>query len=171
LNEIEFTITAPDQTAPLIAYENRVRLTHGVLIDIIVLANEYIVFSSPYLKDFGSSNIYIHTAILAALKRGVKLHIITTESSLQVANIDQYKEFQVYIYTPNGNHSDGIVQSHSKFCLSDGKQVYLGSANFTFLGLNKNFEMGVYSKGTLAKQVESFWFYLLDNKYLVPRNP
>jgi|WetSurMetagenome_2_1015567.scaffolds.fasta_scaffold07205_3 hypothetical protein len=50
--------------------------------------------------------------------------------------------------------------------MSDGKQV-LGSANFTAAGLNHNVEMGVYAKGTLAEQVESFWQYLLDNGFLV----
>lgn len=167
MNLVEFVITTPEQHLPFIAIDNRVRQTHGVIIDIIIHANDYIVLCAPYLKDLEIANPHINTALIAALKRRVKLHVISTEISIEEAKINQYKGFDVSIYTPKQKQNERNVQSHAKFCLSDGKQVYLGSANFTFSGLNRNLEMGVYCKGNMAKQVESFWSYLIDNDFLI----
>lgn len=166
MTDVSFVITAPSGQAPVISFENRVRQTHGVLIDIIVSAKKYIVYSSPYLRDLSQANNNINNALISALKRGVQLSILSTSDALKNINLDQYKGYNIHIYTPFDFKKKTDVFSHAKFCLSDGIQVYLGSANFTFAGLNNNLEMGVFSKGTLAKQVESFWAYMMNNDYL-----
>lgn len=169
MNDIAFVITAPQDHAAKIAYDNKVRQTHGVLIDIVLAAKEYIVLSAPYLKDLATANPILNSALIAALKTGVTLHIVSTDESIELANIQQYKNSRVYFYKPNTFDSEHIIRSHAKFFMSDGKQVYLGSANFTVAGLKYNLEMGIYGKGSLAKQVESFWQYLLNNNYLISR--
>lgn len=169
MSEIDFVITAPQHQAAKIAYDNKVRQTHGVLIDIVLAAKEYIVLSAPYLRDLATANPILNSALLGALKTGITLHIISTDESMELANIAQYKDFLVYLYKPNSSISEQDYQSHAKFFMSDGKQVYLGSANFTVAGLKYNLEMGIYGKGSLAKQVESFWQYLLSNGYLISR--
>lgn len=167
MDEIDFVITVPEAYAAEIAYANEVRQTHGVLIDIVLSAKKYIVLSAPYLRNLKIANPILNGALITALKSGVNLHVISTEQSFDNANIKQYSEYKVHLYIPNTNNETELLHSHAKFCLSDGRQVYLGSANFTVAGLNANLEMGIYSKGELAKQVESFWLYLLEKNILV----
>jgi phosphatidylserine/phosphatidylglycerophosphate/cardiolipin synthase-like enzyme len=167
VSEVSFVITAPQEYASRIAYENNVRQTHGVLIDILISAQQYVIFSSPYLRDLETSNRNINAALLVALKRGVSVSIIGLESELSYVNLNQYVGYDVRIYKPANLTFDNALYSHSKFCLADGQQVYLGSANFTFSGLNKNFEMGVYSQGSLAKQVESLCNYMIAHNFFI----
>ena len=166
-NFIEFVITIPDEESAKIAYENKARQTHGVLIDIVLAAENFIILSSPYLKDLKTVNPTLNGALLSALKKGIKLHILSTDKSFDLANLSQYNSSGIFLYKPNTTRGERLINSHAKFFMSDGKQVYLGSANFTIAGLNHNIEMGVYAIGNLAKQVESFWEYLLENRYIV----
>jgi len=57
--------------------------------------------------------------------------------------------------------------SHAKFCIADGKDAYIGSANLTGAGLSGNLEMGLLVQGELARQVEQFWQYLLEIGFFV----
>lgn len=169
LEDIEFVITAPGNFAAVITYENLVRQTHGVLVDMFMSAKKYIVIASPYLKDLKIANPHLQRVLMHAMSRGVHLSILSTKSAIEEVRLGQYDlKNTINLYVPVSHfENDKIIGSHAKFCIVDGKYVYLGSANFTFSGLNKQFEMGIYSEGKLAKQVESFWEYLRDNRYII----
>jgi hypothetical protein len=83
-----------------------VRQTHGLLIDIVLTAEDFIVLSSPYLRNLNSVNPALNGALIEALKRGVKLHILSAEKSLDFANLLQYKDYKVFIYKPNENNAE-----------------------------------------------------------------
>jgi phosphatidylserine/phosphatidylglycerophosphate/cardiolipin synthase-like enzyme len=62
------------------------------------------------------------------------------------------------VYRPAANlESEKLLGSHAKFCISDTTAAYLGSANFTGLGLAGHLEMGVLLKGKLAGDIAAFW--------------
>lgn len=168
MDKVEFVITAPDAYASIITYDNSVRQTHGVLIDMFLNAKDFIILAAPYFKDLSFANPNLNRALINALEKGVSLDLITTTDSFENLNIEQYKGFSVNLYIPRSNYENqNVIGSHAKFCIADGVNVYLGSANFTFQGLNKNFEMGIYSEGKLANQVYAFWKYLCDNNYFI----
>lgn len=168
VDNVEFVITAPDAYASIITYDNSVRQTHGVLIDMFLNAKDFIILAAPYLKDLSFANPNLNKALIRALEKGVSLSLISTTNSFENLNIEQYKGFSVNLYIPRINYENqNLIGSHAKFCIVDGASVYLGSANFTFHGLNKNFEMGIYSEGKLANQVYVFWRYLCDNDFII----
>ena len=168
LDKVEFVITAPDTYASIITYDNSVRQTHGVLIDMFLDARNFIILAAPYFRDLSYANPNLNRALLKALEKGISLNLISTTNSIENLNIEQYKGFSVNLYVPRSNYeNENLIGSHAKFCIVDGLSVYLGSANFTFHGLNKNFEMGIYSEGRLANQVYVFWRYLCDNNYFI----
>jgi phosphatidylserine/phosphatidylglycerophosphate/cardiolipin synthase-like enzyme len=166
--EFQFVITAPYGIAPFVSFENSVRQTHGVLIEMFIEARSSIILAAPYLKDFEFSNKNLHEALLSALKRNVSLRILTTTKSVASLSLKIFEAYDVQFLVPKSNLDDeNIIGSHAKFCIVDGRSVYLGSANFTYSGLNTHFEMGIYFTGLLAQQVESFWKHLVENEIYV----
>jgi len=166
--DFQFVITAPHGIAPFVSFENSVRQTHGVLIEMFIEAQSYIILAAPYLKDLEFSNRNMHKALLSALERKVSLRIMTTTKSVASLSLKIFENYDVQFLVPKSNlDNENIIGSHAKFCIVDGQSVYLGSANFTYSGLNTHFEMGIYFKGQLAKQVDSFWKHLVDNEIYV----
>jgi phosphatidylserine/phosphatidylglycerophosphate/cardiolipin synthase-like enzyme len=67
------------------------------------------------------------------------------------------------LYRPTANlESERHLGSHAKFCIADAASAYLGSANFTGLGLGGHLEMGVLLKGKLAADIALFWEMLKE---------
>jgi phosphatidylserine/phosphatidylglycerophosphate/cardiolipin synthase-like enzyme len=64
-----------------------------------------------------------------------------------------------------GEHTLG---SHAKFCVADGESAYVGSANLTGAGLSGQLELGLLVHGEVARQIEQFWDYAVENGLFVP---
>lgn len=80
----ELVITLPDPYGHQLAYKKRLRMTIGVLVQIISQAKHLIVISAPYInKDQLSGCAPISQAITSALERDVKVMIISTEHSIE----------------------------------------------------------------------------------------
>ena len=72
----------------------------------------------------------------------------------------------ITFYQPLANKLDeNHLGSHAKFCICDSKKAYVGSANFSNLGLNQHFEMGVLLHGPLAKKMQ-IWKKLIEEESL-----
>lgn len=164
MEDYQFVITPPQDYAAEISFENKTLNTLGVLIEIIQSAKRYIVIGSPYLHAFPQSNKALEYSLEAALSRGIRLHIVSTKKELKALNLAPYKSKDVWFYTPEWENMSELG-SHAKFCLADGHLVYMGSANFTYSGMNLHLEMGVYARGKMAKQVEEFWVYMVRGKF------
>lgn len=159
-SDYQFVITPPQDYAAEVSYDNMTRNTLGVLAEIIQAADRYVVIGSPYLHGFPYKNKVIEYSLEAALNRGVQLHIVSTKGGLKKVNLKPYQSKDVWLYTPEWDNMSGLG-SHAKFCLADGRLVYMGSANFTYSGLNLHLEMGVFARGEMAKQLEQFWDYMV----------
>ena len=57
---------------------------------------------------------------------------------------------------------------HGKVIVADRKTALIGSANFTLVGLGKNYEFGVRVTGSIAQQVVRAVEQLAEKKWLVP---
>lgn len=155
-------ITAPNQIIGPLAYSSRCRQTLGVLTELIATASDRLIISAPFLQPgAGISAGVLKAALLAALRRGVAVELVTTSQSLLGLDVDTLRraaKSDVRVSCPTSNLLDAkLLGSHAKFCVSDGSAAYIGSANLTGPGLGSHIELGVLVRGPLARQVEEFW--------------
>ena len=59
----------------------------------------------------------------------------------------------------------GFYKVHAKVTIIDGMEMLLTSANMTYHGLRRNFEMGVRASGRPAKDARSLVMKMIDSKY------
>jgi phosphatidylserine/phosphatidylglycerophosphate/cardiolipin synthase-like enzyme len=147
-----------------LAYSARCRQTLGVLTELIATATDRLIISAPFLQPgAGISTGVLNAALKAALKRGVRVELVTTGQSLSGLDIASLKRAAgatggLRVSQPTTNVLDSkVLGSHAKLCVSDGIAAYIGSANLTGPGLAGHIELGVLVRGAVAKQVEEFW--------------
>ena len=71
----------------------------------------------------------------------------------------------VRLFLPSFSQFDASqLGSHAKFCIRDGEQAYVGSANLTGPGLHQHFEMGVLLTGPVAAAMQDFWNYAVRHR-------
>jgi len=159
----DLVITAPAEMLASLAYSARCRQTLGVLTELIATATDRLIISAPFLQPgAGISTGVLNAALKAALKRGVRVELVTTGQSLSgldIASLKRAATGGLRISQPTTNVFDPrMLGSHAKFCVSDGVAAYIGSANLTGPALALHIEMGVLVRGPVARQVEEFWF-------------
>lgn len=170
--QVEFVITAPEPYGAKLAYKARARMTLGVLTQLMSQAQQSLVIAAPFLQSSETLDRGpLAEALHAALRRGVAVDIVSTGSSLRSLSISHLLAIgheQLRLFQPLVNVEDERrIGSHAKFCIADGKDAYIGSANLTGAGLAGNLEMGLLIHGELAHQVEQFWQYLLEVGFFV----
>lgn len=158
----DLVITAPAEMLATLAYSARCRQTLGVLTELIATATDRLIISAPFLQPgAGISTGVLNAALKAALKRGVKVELVTTGQSLSgldIASLKRAATGGLRVSQPTTNVLDSkVLGSHAKLCVSDGIAAYIGSANLTGPGLAGHIELGVLVRGAVAKQVEEFW--------------
>ena len=170
--QVEFVITAPEPYGAKLAYKARARMTLGVLTQLMSQAQQSLVIAAPFLQpseilDRGP----LAEALHSALQRGVVVDVVSTGSSFRSLGISDLLVIghgQLRFFQPLANVEDERrLGSHAKFCIADGKDAYIGSANLTGAGMSGNLEMGLLVHGELAHQVEQFWKYLLEAGFFV----
>ena len=169
-NEVEFVVTLPNDKDNLITYKSDARTTLGVLFQIISQAENEIIISVPFLSTmplFEQNSIGI--LLSYAFERGVKVSLGTTSSGIdEVLNQEVFQNNKnlIRLYQATENlRNDKLLGTHAKFYLADNETCYLGSANFTYLGINKHIEMGVLIRGPLVKNIFKFWNLLISEGY------
>lgn len=170
---VELVITAPEPYGLELAYQTRCRVTLGVLTTLMAQARNHVVISAPFLQaGYGLSDGPLAYALRAALNRGVDVDIVSTKLGLQVLNATDLRQGargKLRLFRHQANIEDEQnLGSHAKFCIADGEQAYVGSANLTGPGLSKHFEMGLLVRGEVAKQIEEFWEYAVDIGLFIP---
>lgn len=155
-------ITAPAEMIGRLAYSARCRQTLGVLTELIATASDRLIISAPFLQPgAGISAGVLNAALKAALRRGVSVELITTGQSLaalDIGSLTRAAAGDLRVSRPTINMLDPkALGSHAKFCVSDGRAAYIGSANLTGPGLVGQIELGVLVRGPLVRQVEEFW--------------
>jgi len=170
-NEPELVITIPSICPPELAHKFRARITLGVIIQLIARSTEYVVIGAPFIqKAISEDNQDFVRSLKSALRRGIHLHIISTDVGLKgfINSLCDENQKNIHFFQPKRNVEDtNQLGSHAKFCIADGKHVYIGSANLTDPGLYGNLEMGVLVHGKVANQVSEFWNYLVDIGFFV----
>ncbi len=170
--QVQLVITAPEPYGAALAYRMRCRMTLGVLTQLLAQAKKYVVIGAPFMQmGYGLSSGTLADALRAALRRGVNVDVVSTGQSLQtldVAWLRQEAQGRLRLFQPKANMTDEQrLGSHAKFCVVDGQQAYVGSANLTGPGLSKHLEMGLLVQGDVARQIEEFWKYSVEIEMFV----
>ena len=91
----------------------------------------------------------VRDALVRAHERGVKIRILLEGEPMNNANDDTYvalagEGISVKYYSGE--------RMHSKFIIRDGKEVLVGSHNFSYSALNKNREASVIISGSAVQE-------------------
>jgi phosphatidylserine/phosphatidylglycerophosphate/cardiolipin synthase-like enzyme len=170
--QAEVVVTVPEPFGAELASRIGVRTTLGVLTELLASAQHHVVLAAPFIQ--GEEGLHagpLGMALIAALKRGVQVDVISTGASLAGLLLENLKELpraRFRTFQPRGNVEDPrMLGSHAKFCLCDGQHAYVGSANITQKGISGHFEVGVLLHGKPAQQVFGLVRALTESNYLV----
>jgi phosphatidylserine/phosphatidylglycerophosphate/cardiolipin synthase-like enzyme len=173
--EATLVITAPQKLSGRLAIHSGARLTVGVLVELAVEARSRLVLASPYVNVTALlSDGVLADAIKRALGSGVEVEIASAGTNVkQLRSLlrlnKRSNDYKLKLFQPHANAVDERqLGSHAKFCISDSRKAYLGSANFTTPGLGGHLEMGVLVEGKLALQISEFWSDLKTIGLFVP---
>lgn len=159
--DAQLVITAPAPHAQALAYITRCRSTLGVLVQLVAEAEKHIALAAPYVQLELFEDGAFSDALRSAVDRQVAISLLITKDTLARPEMRQLiKRFgqAVLVYIPTFPEFDtSQLGSHAKFCISDDRGAYIGSANLTTPGLSKHFELGVLVRGDAAKQMKAFW--------------
>lgn len=176
--QAQLVITAPMTHGVDLAEETQCRTTRGVLTQLFAQAEKKVVISAPFLQPgAGLAGGSLKTSLDSALSRGVNVDVVSTRRGLKTlsdlpspASSKNYAEpGRLRLFRPEGEDAQkNRLGSHAKFCISDSKSAYIGSANLTAPGLEGNLEIGVMVRGDVAEQLQKFWTHALEIGLFVP---
>jgi phosphatidylserine/phosphatidylglycerophosphate/cardiolipin synthase-like enzyme len=171
-NETELVLTLPEILGPEKAHLTHARTTLGALTQMVAQSEDELIIAAPYIREDILGESILQAALEhAVLQRHVDISIATTGESLdRFSNIPWIVQnrSRVHLFRPKSNVDfEPNIGSHAKFCISDKRIAYIGSANITFLGLHKHLEMGVLVYDEMANQVYDFWKLLVRNEFLI----
>lgn len=170
-NTVELVITPPEPYGSWLAHHFQIRMTIGVIIQLIAQAQNHILIASPFFESWEHQKMNVlRDALKHALNRNVHLDIISTGSSIEIIrkSLSNLRgKGTCNLYRPKPNIEDAkLLGSHAKVLVVDSQHAYIGSANLTSPGLMGNLEMGVLLHGKTAAQVSAFWKYLIEGEFL-----
>ena len=175
-NEVEIVITVPEPFGAELASRFGVRTTLGVLTELLASARRHVVIAAPFIQ--GAEGLHagpLGMSLIAALKRGIRVDLISTGASLAGLDLRSLRDIagtRFRIFQPRDNVEDPrMLGSHAKFCLCDAEHVYIGSANITQKGISGYLEMGVLLHGKSSQQVSYLVHALMDSGYLLECSP
>ena len=167
-----FVITLPEEYRAGLAYRANARTTHGVLVQLIAESRHSLVLAAPYMEASALvDDTNLATALCGALERGIHIALVSTWESIRKVNLQSLHECgpsRLRLFQPAANYeTTAVLGSHAKFYIVDEVRIYIGSANLTYLGLNRHLEMGVLLQGEIAQQIYQFWQYLCEIGFFV----
>jgi phosphatidylserine/phosphatidylglycerophosphate/cardiolipin synthase-like enzyme len=166
--DAQLVITAPAPHAEALAYATRCRSTIGVLVQLVAEAEKHVAISAPYIQSELFEAGSFGDAVRSALDRKVAISLLSTRETLARTEIKQlvggFGSALTAYYPAFPEFEASQLGSHAKFCISDDRGAYVGSANLTTPGLSKHFELGVLVRGTAAKQMRAFWDFAVRYK-------
>jgi len=175
-NEVEVVITVPEPLGAQLTSRFGVRTTLGVLTELLASARQHVVIAAPFIQ--GAEGLHagpLGMALIAALKRGVRVDLISTGASLAGLDLRSLRDIagaRFRSFQPSDNVEDPrVLGSHAKFCLCDAEHAYIGSANITQRGISGHFEMGVLLHGKPSQRISDLVHALMDSGYLLECSP
>jgi phosphatidylserine/phosphatidylglycerophosphate/cardiolipin synthase-like enzyme len=131
------------------------RLTAETLIGLVVGADQWIRLFTPFLDARGIEPLAF--ALAAATKRGVEVCIgyrLEADRTHAIARLLETMRIEGDPDRCEIVSFSGDQFPHLKLLIVDGVRAYIGSANITYAGLTKNYEVGALVDGTAVEVYE-----------------
>ncbi|CAM5349439.1 Cardiolipin synthase A [Streptomyces alboniger] len=149
--------TSTDEFAPQLVVSGPVsptvpiRLTSGIVVDVIRSARESLVIVSFAAYDVPG----VVAEIRAAVDRGVRVDLVLEETTSAARAFDQLHK-SVHVWHRADGPGSGAV--HAKLIAADRHTALLGSANLTHRAMHHNIEVGVVLRDarTVGRLVDHF---------------
>ena len=147
--------------------------TAPVIHEMVNSAKKTITIIGYWLWNEENIEEIIEALMVAAKKRNVKIRIIFNEAdkkkrvgkkrklTIKEYFMQYWKNIIAFprIYTYNG-------KIHAKAWVVDSNQILITSANLTGRALERNLELGIRYKGSIAKNVDEIFDRLIEQKYI-----
>lgn len=150
-------------------FEEIFSMIHKLITD----SREEIIIVSPFFEEGGVN--MLATTLQYATRRGVKVKIITRRTSDNttiikklISSIDGSSRENLFIYEYKDKQERESFTFHAKVLVADKSKAYLGSANFTQYGFERNIELGVLLKGKQVKPLYSLLNVMLSSRGCTP---
>ncbi len=137
-----------------------IRSTNHVINELIDESYEKIL-----LTIFVVTDKEILNNIEAALKRKIEVDILINVDENDLINENILKELIKFKSEYENLNLYKIIEEkiHAKIVIADGKKLLIGSANLTYHGLNKNYELGILIEDSeVAYDVETIIKRLIE---------
>ncbi|AZN39560.1 phospholipase D-like domain-containing protein [Paenibacillus albus] len=165
--------TVPQHFSHNMDLENQIEDLFSTIHKLITDSREEIILASPFFEEEGV-NMLANT-LQYAIRRGVKVKIITRRTSENISiikklisNIDGGLRKNLLIYEYRERIEGESFTFHAKVLVSDRSRAYLGSANFTQYGFERNIELGVLLKGKQVIPLYSLLNIMLSSRGCTP---
>lgn len=169
---VEVVATIPGVSGGELISRFGLRSTLGVLTELLASAKDRVVIAAPFIQ--GMEGLHagpVGMALVAALRRGVRVDVISTGAGLGALDRELLSGIAGAVlktYRPRRNVDDPrVLGSHAKVVVSDGSDAYVGSANITQKGIGGNLEIGVLLHGSAAREVAQLIQALMESDYFV----
>jgi len=170
-DSVQLVISAPTEHVAALTYRAQCRTTLGALTQLIASARTSLVLAAPFLQaEQGIDRGPMSVAVLAALRRGVDVQILSTGKSLETIDVESLRETggRLTLLRPQLNlENERSIGAHAKLCVADWQTAYIGSANFTGPGLSYQVEIGALVSGLAVRQLQAFWTYCVEEGLFV----
>ncbi|MFP5263381.1 MAG: phospholipase D-like domain-containing protein [Blastocatellia bacterium] len=146
-------------------------MIESLIMSLIRSANYSLTILTPFFDPVAADAV--GTALAGSLKRGCKVLFATQEldvpNSSNVAGVKKLLSIahkhtapldNCHIVSARKEWSKRLL--HAKIIVADHNRAYLGTANLTWAGLQKHFEIGIEIQGTEAQQIEELALWVCD---------
>lgn len=156
IHDVELTISVPD------AFEDRSAELMARLIRFVRNADTDLLVVTPFFTRFGVDTFVDHLA--EATNRGVHVTVLTRDAAGGGDNAEHvHRIYETISETGNSrnlrlceyNSEHGNL--HAKALVADGREAYVGSANFTNYSLQNAIEMGLMVRGSVVEEITDFF--------------
>jgi phosphatidylserine/phosphatidylglycerophosphate/cardiolipin synthase-like enzyme len=170
--DIEIAWTGPDADGPL------VRPTHLVIEEMlrgVREAGEILLVGYAFTAPQGSAMEGVIHLLEQAARRKARITLVLHKGDESAARpvVEQMwnvflKKPRVMTWTPSPAHEHPYTKLHAKVLLIDRVEMLVGSANFTFHGLQSNLELGLRVRGPQAAAVAERFDHLIAAGIISP---
>jgi HKD family nuclease len=165
--------TVPQHLSQNMDGENQFEDLFSTIHKLITDSRQEIILASPFFEEEGVN--MLATTLQYAIRRGVKVKIITRRTSENttiikklISSIDGSSRENLFIYEYKEKLDGESFTFHAKVLVADRSKAYLGSANFTQYGFERNIELGVLLKGKQVKPLYSLLNVMLSSRGCTP---
>jgi hypothetical protein len=168
--EIEIAWTGPEANGPLV---RPTRLVIEEMLRGVRETGEVLLVGYAFTAPHGSAMEGVIALLEEAARKSAKVTLVLHKDEEDDARPAIERMWDVFLkkptvltWTPSQEHP--YTKLHAKALIVDRVEMLVGSANFTFLGLESNLELGLRVRGRQAAEVAERFDHLISAGVVTP---